>query len=131
MGSMSRKIKRHNTGVKSFERMTTEERTIAMARHGITKEDLQKSYDMGFNSGDRFGREVMGHTVYAAILLVLKEKGFSEDELYDTLMAIDHQTIICFDSKEIADEAFESTGLQLEWDEAVNRVRKVERDEEK
>ena len=125
MGSMSRSIKRHNTGVKSFERMTPHERAVAMARNGITHEDLQKSYDMGYADGRKNGIEVMSHTIYAAILLTLKEKGLSADDCYNTLMDIDHQTLFCFDSEELANEAFESTGIQLEWDQAVNRVRKV------
>lgn len=125
MGSMSRSIKRKATGAKSFERMTPHERAVAMARNGITHQDVQKSYDLGYADGRRAGIETMSHVIYAAILLTLKSKGFADDECFDTLMAIDHQTLLCFDSEDLANEAFESTGIQLEWDQGVNRVRKV------
>lgn len=125
MGSMSRSIKRKATGAKSFDRMTPHERAVAMARNGISHNDLQKSYDMGYADGRKTGIETMSHIIYAAILLTLKEQGMTDEECYDTLMAIDHQTLLCFDSEDIAAEAFESTGIQLEWDQGVNRVRKV------
>lgn len=92
-------------------------------RNGITEADVQKAYEDGLQEGRKFAEDFAFHTIYAAFLITMIEKhGMDADEAVDTLIEIDRQVVVCVEDEEIADEAFKKTGIELHWDDAVERI---------
>lgn len=92
-------------------------------RNGITEADVQKAYEDGLQEGRKFAEDFAFHTIYAAFLITMIEKhGMDADKAVDTLIEIDRQVVVCVEDEELADEAFRKTGVELHWDDAVERI---------
>lgn len=128
--SMARSIKRQKQGAKSFDRMTTAERTQAMARFGIKPEDLQKSYDMGYADGQKDSvpkaKEFTLKACYASFLITMIDHfGMSMDDAVARLRDMDDQFVLCFNDTDMVEEAFEKTGVHLNWGDPLERIEEV------
>ena len=92
-------------------------------RNGITEADVQKAYEQGTQEGRRFAEDFAFHTIYAAFLITMIDKhGMDADKAVDLLIEIDKQTVLCVEDTDLVDEAYEKTGVQLNWEDAVERI---------
>lgn len=92
-------------------------------RNGITEADVQKAYEQGTQEGRKFAEDFAFHTIYAAFLITMIDKhGMDADEAVNLLIEIDKQTVLCVEDTDLVDEAYEKTGVQLNWEDAVERI---------
>ena len=99
-----------------------EELRLKYFRNGITEKDVQKAYEKGAQEGRKFAEDFAFHTIYAAFLITMIDKhGMDADKAVDLLIEMDHQVIVCVEDQELADEAYEKTGVELHWDDAIGR----------
>jgi len=92
-------------------------------RNGITEADVQKAYEQGTQDGRKFAEDFAFHTIYAAFLITMIDRhGMDADEAVDLLIEIDKQTVLCVEDTDLVDEAYEKTGVQLNWEDAVERI---------
>lgn len=128
MGSMSKKIaknarKTNEAWNQSLMEMTIPERKSLLYRNGITEKDLQKAYDQGRKDADRVNQDFCFRTVYAAFLITMIDKhGMDRDEAVALLREIDNQVVVCVDHSDLTQEAYERTGLELCWDDPIERI---------
>lgn len=103
---------------------TSQQQKEAMLfRNGITLDDLEKKYQDGLMEGKELTEQFCFHVIYAAILITMVERhGWNADDVADLLKEIDRQVVICVEDEEIAEEAYEKTGVKLEWADPLERV---------
>jgi hypothetical protein len=100
-----------------------EELRLKFFRNGITEKDVQKAYEEGLKEGRKFAEDFAFHTIYAAFIITMIDKhGMDADEAVDLLIEMDHQVVVCVEDSELADEAYEKTGVELHWDDAIGRI---------
>lgn len=100
-----------------------EELRLKYFRNGITEKDVQKAYEDGMKEGRTFAENFAFHTIYAAFLITMIDKhGMDADKAVDLLIEMDHQVVVCVEDSELVDEAYEKTGVELHWDDAVGRI---------
>lgn len=92
----------------------------ALAKNGITRDDLKRSHDEGY----KLGVESAVATCYAGFCLALKAREFSQDDIVQTLKAADEKIVFTLDTWELIDEVFESVGIQLDF-KSPERVQEV------
>lgn len=115
-------------GVPSYKRgRTTAELLNAMAKNGITAADYKKAYEDGYKQGVEDAGRMGCRSIYAAILIVLHEEhGFGKKRLINVLRKIDEKVQTCLAHLELIDEAFEKTGVELDFDQPIDRVAEKE-----
>ena len=102
---------------------TVEQLRAQFYRNGITEADVQKAYEQGTQEGRKFAEDFAFHTIYAAFLITMIDRhGMDADEAVDLLIEIDKQTVLCVEDTDLVDEAYEKTGVQLNWEDAVERI---------
>lgn len=100
-----------------------EELRLKFFRNGITEKDVQKAYEDGTKEGRRFAENFAFHAIYAAFLItMIDHHGIDADKAVDMLIEMDRQVILCAEDQELADEAYEKTGVELHWEDAVGRI---------
>ncbi len=100
-----------------------EELKLKFYRNGITEKDVQKAYEQGAADGRKFAEDFAFHTIYAAFLITMIDKhGMDADEAVDLLIEMDKQTVLCVEDSELVDEAYEKTGVELDWTDAIERI---------
>ena len=100
-----------------------EELRLKYFRNGITEKDVQKAYEDGTKEGRRFAENFAFHAIYAAFLItMIDHHGMDADKAVDMLIEMDRQVILCAEDQELADEAYEKTGVELHWEDAVGRI---------
>lgn len=100
-----------------------EELKLKFYRNGITEKDVQKAYEQGAADGRKFAEDFAFHTIYAAFLITMIDKhGMDADEAVDLLIEMDKQTVLCVEDSELVDEAYEKTGIELNWTDAIERI---------
>jgi hypothetical protein len=92
-------------------------------RNGITEADVQKAYEQGTQEGRKFAEDFAFHAIYAAFLITMIDKhSMDMDEAVDLLIEIDKQTVLCVADTDLVEEAYEKTGVQLNWEDSVGRI---------
>ena len=100
-----------------------EELRLKFFRNGITEKDVQKAYEDGLKEGRKFAEDFAFHTIYAAFLITMIDKhGMDADEAVDMLIEMDRQTVLCVEDTDLVKEAYEKTGIELSWTDAIERV---------
>lgn len=100
-----------------------EELRLKFFRNGITEKDVQKAYEDGIRQGRKFAEDFAFHSIYAAFLItMIDHHGMGMDEAVDLLREMDHQVVLCAEDQELADEAYEKTGVELNWNDAIERI---------
>ena len=65
----------------------------------------------------------MFHTIYAAFLITMIDgHGMDADQAVDMLTEIDKQVVLCVEDAELVEEAYRKTGVELNWDDALERI---------
>lgn len=116
-------IRQDRKALMEMETTPEEKLRAAFFRNGITVDDLQKMYDKGSQEGRRFAEDFAFRTIYAAFLItMIDHHGMGQDEAVALLREIDQQVITCVEHEEITEEAYEKTGIELNWNEPLNRI---------
>ena len=115
---------RENRNTLAEIKLTPEdELRLKFFRNGITEKDVQKAYEQGAEEGRKFAEDFAFHTIYAAFLItMIDHHGVDMDKAVDMLIEMDRQVILCVEDQELADEAYEKTGVELRWEDAVGRI---------
>ena len=104
-------------------------KAAAMARllqHGITPEDLEKEYKAGFEQGFKEASAPMIRSMYAAVLLAGHELyGFGKKRGVRLLNRIDRIITDVLTSQELMEQVFADIGVEMIFDEPVERAREV------
>ena len=121
---MRRQKQRENRNVLAEISLTPEEELrLKFFRNGITEKDVQKAYEDGLKEGRKFAEDFAFHTIYAAFLITMIDKhGMNADKAVDLLIEIDRQTVICVEDNDLVKEAYEKTGIELSWTDAIERI---------
>lgn len=100
-----------------------EELRLKFFRNGITEKDVQNAYEQGIKEGRKFAEDFAFHAIYAAFLItMIDHHKMDMDEAVDMLIEMDKQVVLCAEDQELADEAYEKTGVELHWEDAVGRI---------
>ena len=121
---MRRQKQRENRNMLAKISLTPEEELrLKFFRNGITEKDVQKAYEKGAQEGRKFAEDFAFHTIYAAFLITMIDKhGMDADEAVDLLIEIDRQTVLCVEDTDLVEEAYEKTGIELSWTDAIERI---------
>jgi hypothetical protein len=121
---MRRQKQRENRNTLAKIRLTPEEELrLKFFRNGITEKDVQKAYEDGLKDGRKFSEDFAFHAIYAAFLITMIDKhSMDMDEAVDLLIEIDKQTVLCVADTDLVEEAYEKTGVQLNWEDSVGRI---------
>ena len=129
MGSSLRQLRRQKQRMdaqfaRRMDASSQELKMAALYKNGITVADLERERKAGLMDGKKITEDFCFHTIYAAILITMCEKhGWNADDAADLLKEIDQQVVVCIEDKELVNEAFEKTGIQLEWTDPVERIK--------
>ncbi len=117
------KARRDAQYLREIAATSLQQKEAMLFRNGITDKDLKESWERGWKDGKEQVEQFCFHVIYAAILITMCEKhGWSGDDAADLLREIDKQVVICVEDQEIVDEAYEKTGVKLEWKDPLERV---------
>lgn len=98
----------------------------ALIKNGITPEDLKKEYDAGFEAGFREASAPMVRSMYAAVLLAAHELyGFGKKRGVRLLNRIDRIITDVLTSTELMEQVYKDIGVEMDFDEPVERAREV------
>lgn len=125
MGRAQRRqaIRQERKLLMELETTSDEKMKAAFFRNGITAKDVQKAYEQGAKDGRKFAEDFAFHTIYAAFLItMIDHKGMDQDEAVDLLREIDNQVILCVEDQELTEEAYQRTGVELNWKDAIDRI---------
>lgn len=108
--------------------MTKEAKTAALLRNGITVKDLEDNHRIGFEEGFSQAVKVTTGLTYAAIGIALHDiyKSDSED-IMRVLREVDRHVCNDISSLDAAEELLRKTGIQLDFDDPIERVQEVEK----
>ena len=117
------RIREERKALLEMETTPDEKLRAAIFRNGITLDDLQKQYERGLKEGQRFAEDFAFRTIYAAFLITMIDgRGMGQDEAVELLREIDRQVVTCVEHEELTEEAYEKTGIELNWNDALNRI---------
>ncbi|MBO7171619.1 MAG: hypothetical protein J6V52_01500 [Bacteroidaceae bacterium] len=100
----------------SYKRMSREDKIKAFYKNGITVDDLERNYRLGYEAGWRESQEPHMRTCYAAALIAYRRAtNATLDQCVDFLQTLDDQVTNTITSDEAADRAFAETGIQFDF----------------
>lgn len=53
---------------------------------------------------------------------MIDHRGMNQDEAVELLREIDRQVVVCVEDEELTEEAYQKTGVELRWKDALERV---------
>lgn len=124
----SREMRRHQARVEARYAIETQnlsaiEKKNALFRNGITIADLEREYKKGAEDGRKIAEDFAFHTIYAAFLItMIDHHGMDMDEAVNLLREIDNQVVLCVEDEDLITEAYEKTGVQINWTDALERI---------
>ena len=99
----------------------------ALYRNGITVDDVKKEYERGFKDGRKISEDFAFHAVYAAFLItMIDHHDMEQDEAIALLREMDNQVVLCIEDQELMDEAYERTGVEINWSDSLERIQTKE-----
>lgn len=116
---------------KQLEKDYTRQQIVTgLLQNGITIKDLEANFEKGMREGFRIGGEQVTKCCYAAVILALKEDfGFSNEQCYDAVYAVDRRIVWAIGHEELARDVLEKTGINMRLDEPLERIQKVDKEE--
>ena len=108
---------------KLVESMTIQQINERILQQGIGQADLDKALNDGRKSGFTEGGKLMTEVCYAAAIRVLcRDYGFDQEKLVEFLTEMDLMTLTVLDHREMIRETLEETGIELRFNDGVDRV---------
>lgn len=111
----------------AYKRMSHEQLMNAIAKNGLTVDDLKRCKQEGYKQGV----ESAVATCYAAFCLSLKEQfGFGRERVLRALKCADEKVVYALDSYELIEEVFDQFGVRLDFHAAMadERIQEVGKD---
>lgn len=116
-------IRQERKALAEMETTESEKLRAAFFRNGITLKDVQDAYEKGTQEGRKFAEDYAFKTIYAAFLItMIDHHGMGQDEAVSLLKEIYTQVVCCVEDDELTQEAFDKTGIELNWHEAIERI---------
>ena len=99
---------------------------VNLARNGITVEDVKKETDrVRKETYERTSTAIM-QVVYASLASVLADDyGFTKDQCFDALYAVDRKVATSIDNEELIAEMEEKAGVRFNCFDGVERIEKI------
>lgn len=111
-----------------FLRGTKEEKMRKLLQNGITPEMLEDEFRQGYDAGSKAGIEYTFKAIYAAVMLASKELyGFHTKRASRLLRRVDELVSTAITDEDMVDEVWRQFGLELEFQEGVDRIKEIER----
>lgn len=120
-----RKMMREQTGKSAtlLQEYSRAQRIERLLTQGISPEDLTKAYNDGFAEGYRSAAMPTIEACYASIMLALHDLfGFGQERCIRTLNAVDERITTMIVGDDLRREAMDRLGIEINFDEGVNRV---------
>lgn len=103
--------------------LTTEEKKARLLKNGITVEDLQRNYELGYAKGIKDASMPTIKVIYAAVCLAMnKHWGFGRKRCVKLLRAVDEQLLETLTSAEAVQAVWDKMHLELHFDEPFDRI---------
>lgn len=117
---MNRQQRRaYQKSLPAYKKMGHEALMNAIAKNGLTVEDLKKCRQEGY----QLGVESAVMQCYAAFCLALNEKfGFGRERVLRALQAADEKVIFAIDSAEMCEEVYKHFGIKMDFRAGIDRV---------
>lgn len=112
----------------AYRRNLTKEDTIkALIKNGITTDDLQRNYELGYAEGRNLAINYTIKAAYAASCIALHElNGWGHKRCTRFLRRMDEIITTALDSEEVMDEALAKCGVNIIFRESLSEDRIVE-----
>lgn len=99
-----------------YQRMTVEQKQIAMMKNGISPKDLQEAYEQGYNEGVKRASDYSLKDAYAGFLMAAHEEfGFGHKRCKRLLYAADQRVVNSLASNEAIEEVFRKVGVSINF----------------
>ena len=117
---MNRQQRRaYQKGLPAYKKMSHDALMNAIAKNGLTVEDLKRCKQEGWQQGV----ESAVIQCYAALCLALHEQfGFGKERLLRTLTAVDEKVVFAIDGAEMCEEVFNRFGIRMDFKQGMDRV---------
>ena len=103
----------------AYKRMTHDQLMNAIAKNGLTVDDLKRCRQEGY----QLGVESAVIQCYAAMCLALNETfGFGRERVLRTLKAVDEKVVFAIDGAEMCGQVFDRFGVRLDFKAGMDRV---------
>lgn len=94
-----------------------------VADYKARKAGYEAGYEDGYAKGVTEGGRLAYRSIYGAILVKLHDMhGFGKGRLHKLLGEVDQRILESLEHQELIDEAWEKTGLQLNFDAPFDRI---------
>lgn len=104
----------------AYKRMSHEQLMNAIAKNGLTVDDLKRCKAEGYQQGV----ESAVMQCYAAFCLALHEQfGFGRERVLRALRAADDKVVFAIDGAEMVDEVFQRFGFKMDFKAGMDRVK--------
>lgn len=91
-------------------------------QEALINEAIKRNYELGSNHG----RNQTIKTCYAATCLAVKEVcGFSTEQVYDVLKAMDHNVVYSLSSEEDIDRVLDEVGIRITFSDPFSNIEEV------
>ncbi len=99
-----------------YQRMTPEQKQIAMMKNGISPKDLQEAYENGYNEGVKRASDYCLKDAYAGFLMAAHDVfGFGRERCRRLLYAADERVVNSLASEESIEEVFKTVGVSINF----------------
>lgn len=99
---------------------------LRIQRNGITQQDLDKSYNDGYQAGYMFSATNFFKQMYAAIAKELHESGNNTEEIVAFLHNVDRRFAVMFDADDEIEDVFNLIGIRMNIDNnSIDRINEV------
>lgn len=99
-----------------YQRLTPEQKYMAMAKNGITQRDLDEAYHKGYQAALSHTTNYCLKDAYAAFLMAAHEEfGFGRERCKRLLRAADNRVVNSLASDEAIDEVFRKLGVAISF----------------
>lgn len=125
--AMRRRVMRYEQGKyqKELSQMKIQQINERLLQQGIGQQDIDQARREGLNEGRDLAGKIMSMTCYAAAILTLKRHfDFNDEQLFDFLCEMDWNVLTVLDHQEMIQETLDETGIEIKWDECMDRVQR-------
>jgi hypothetical protein len=107
-------------------RLTKEQQIARLHKNGITVQDLEKNYNIGYEEGIRMGIQRTFRSCYAAFILAMrKQHRFGRRRCKRILKLADWEVVNALTTDELIDEVFNQIGLHIDFDDPFDRIKEA------
>ena len=112
--------------MRNWQKSSDHDRLVSLQRNGITKGELDKSYEDGYRDGYGVASEAFMRLMFAAMAQELDDAGNDRDEIISFLHGVDHRFATMFDADDEIEDVYQRIGIRLNVDRnAIDRIEEV------